>query len=157
MVVDHECFQPALPSAEYSTLEAQSAQDPSQYTILICSDASDFGESETEVRLKVFRYSFKNVSLRTWRIDKLLETPSEAHGREGDGEFYLVMMDPLPGILRIPPYTMDEDQEYRAASVLEARVVKRRAIMAVEAAGWVFGVGIPNDPDRRIQTWYRVE
>ena len=129
-------------------------------SILLCSDAPDFGEAgDDKVRLKTYQYPLNredpiSISKSAGVIELLLQTPSEAHdlpygiGRDSvsgddDADAKILKTHPPAYLWPIPPYTMDEDQVSVIATPEQGRLRKRMAIDAVEAGGWIFGVGFP--------------
>lgn len=121
-------------------------KSPAEYTILICSDAPDFQEAKSEVRLKTTRVPLSEALTSLLTIETLTKTPKEVQiSPPPDSDLDIVIVKTFPPVILMPiePYTNDEDQKYIASTPAEARVKKREAIMAAEAAGWRIGRGHP--------------
>lgn len=128
LAVDSECFR-------------------SPYTILVCSDAPDFHESETETRLKVLRLPLADAPAHWESVEFLLETPSEAGiapPQDSDVAMPVVKVLPFPNWIPVEPYTNDRYQEYRIGTPAEARLKKKDGLAVAMAAGWELGKGPPD-------------
>lgn len=147
LVVDSECFQPSSSSTESPTI-SQSPQHLN-YTILLCSDAPDFHESETELRLKTVRLPLADELTSINTVEQLVMTPSEVHKsflQDSDLDFLVVRLLPFPRFIPVEPFSNDEHQLYRPATPAEAFSRKREGMMIAEAVGWIMGRGPPGGP-----------
>ncbi|KAL8962007.1 MAG: hypothetical protein Q9193_001525 [Seirophora villosa] len=125
--VDTECVQPS--SSGPRIPEGWPYCGESGYQILLCTDAPDFHESDAEPRLKTIRLplvaAFENVEL----LEDLIITASELHRRifEDPDVMTLRLIPPAP-LIPIPPFTNDEDQEYKMGTPAESRKRKRQGL-----------------------------
>ncbi|KAK3177994.1 hypothetical protein OEA41_000126 [Lepraria neglecta] len=109
-------------------------------------DAPDFRESDEKIRLKTLRLPLADALEFFISIETLTMTPSEVLQFDyPDADPPIVKLIP-PGILfLLEPFTNPRNQEYRIATLAEARIKKREGLVTAVAAGWM------DDPGRRVQ------
>ncbi|KAL8689998.1 MAG: hypothetical protein Q9218_004461 [Villophora microphyllina] len=125
LAVDAECFRPSSSDSKKSS-----------YTILLCSDAPDFHESDDSVRLKTLRLPIPAALEDLDMVEGLLMTPSEVY----KGVFEEVN----PEVLRIQPpawffpkepiVDYPSEQVYRRSTPAEARFRKKQGLRIAETS-----------------------
>ena len=133
--------------------------DPSDFTILICTDAPDFYQldSTTSPTLQTLRLPLDaalgpRCSLAQ-TIKTLTMTPSEAlavheanlpGGEEAEADVKTLSQMPPALFWPLEPYSADpKEQVYGIATIEESRILRRRGLAEGEAVGWVVGKGPP--------------
>ncbi|KAL8871539.1 MAG: hypothetical protein Q9174_002652 [Haloplaca sp. 1 TL-2023] len=131
LAVDEECFNPSSPLPE---LPAGSRYDPDyKYTILVCTDAPDFNEGDSEPKLKVLRLPLDAAGRYLETLEQLNVAPSEVQRLVyEDPNARWLKMNPMPILRPIEPYTNPHDQEYQLATPAEARKNKKAGIRSGE-------------------------
>ncbi|KAI4144556.1 MAG: hypothetical protein L6R39_004128 [Caloplaca ligustica] len=134
LAVDDQCIRPSSPLPE----SAGSPSDTgSSFTILLCTDAPDFHESDTEPRLKTLRLPIAAAFTEIEKIEELFITPSELYRSVFEsGDFNILKLIPPARFFPVPPFTNDDDQEYRLASPVEMRQRKKQGLRIGEQSQW---------------------
>lgn len=131
LAVDVECVQPTSPLPAIP--EGSPWRTDSSYTILVCSDAPDWHENGTQARLKTQRLPMAAAMEFLDGLEDLTVTPSEVHSCVFDNPNAPVLkLFPPPPLLPTPPFTMDEDQEYKPGSPAEMRQYKSNGLRMEE-------------------------
>ncbi|KAL8929869.1 MAG: hypothetical protein Q9208_001013 [Pyrenodesmia sp. 3 TL-2023] len=127
LAVDAQCVRPS--SSPPEPVEPR-YRTGSNFTILVCTDAPDFYESDDEPRLKTLRLPIAAAFQHLEQIDELVITPSELYTRIFENEHANTLRLMPPACLYpIPPYTDDEDeQEYKLGSFAQMRERKKQGL-----------------------------
>lgn len=125
--VDAQCVHSSSPLLE--PLQPRDSPD-SEFTVLVCSDAPDFYEGDSEPRLKTLRLPIATAFHYLDAIDQLTITPSEIYTLVFEDQYTNILrMRPLPCLTPIPPYTDDLDEQlYKLGSFAEMRERKKQGL-----------------------------
>ncbi|KAL8948425.1 MAG: hypothetical protein Q9222_005391 [Ikaeria aurantiellina] len=141
LAIDTECFDPTVRLPEIPG-GSQFCTD-SKFTVLVCSDAPDLYENDTEPRLKTLRLPIMAALGHLEALEYLLTTPSEVHRVVfEDPNTDCIKLLPPAAFIPVPPFTGDEDQEYRLGSAAQMRERKRQGLRIAEEAERENGVQV---------------
>ncbi|KAL8726554.1 MAG: hypothetical protein Q9181_006008 [Wetmoreana brouardii] len=142
LAVDSECSRPPLPQPQLAP--GSPYDSDSGYTILLCTDAPDFYEDATDVRLKTLRLPIPAAIRYLDMVEQLLITPSEVQKLVfEDTKARFLHMLPIPILIPIEPIASNpRDQEYKIGTASEERANKAKGIRVGLASAGAPGGGI---------------
>ncbi|KAL8937419.1 MAG: hypothetical protein Q9216_004430 [Gyalolechia sp. 2 TL-2023] len=140
LAVDTECIQPSATSNMPEIPDGSPYRTDSDYTILLCSDAPDFHESDAQPRLKTLRLPIAAALEHLDSVEELTMAPREVYTSVyEDQDADVVKLLPPAKMIPIPPFVNSEDQEYKVGTPIETRMRKRQGLRIAEEAEWGSG------------------
>ncbi|KAL8717226.1 MAG: hypothetical protein Q9225_005511 [Loekoesia sp. 1 TL-2023] len=136
LAVDAECVQPSESLRIPEIPDGSPYRTDSIYTILLCSDAPDFNESDAQPRLKQLRLPIAAALEHLNAVEQLTMAPREVYTAVyEDPEADVIKLLPPAKMIPIPPYTNSQDQEYKVGTPAESRIRKHQGLRIAQEAG----------------------
>lgn len=135
LAVDEECVRPSGSLRIPKIPDGSPYRTDSIYSILLCSDAPDFNESDAQPRLKKLRLPIAAALEHLDAVEELTMAPREVYTAVyEDPDADVVRLLPPAKMIPIPPYTNSEDQEYKVGTPAESRIRKHQGLRIAQEA-----------------------